>query len=497
LIPAYQVIYTISHFFVMSLRRTDIFNLTHTALMLFTVILILIACSSETITRAENNREIKYRINTDLLHEYEGFLKIPGVGFQEFFDLGFPRTNYKFHHGSFYIRQRWSDFEPQEGVYAFGLVDGWLEECRKRGMALCLRFGDVAGAGWGDPHSVPKWLRDRPDVKVYDYDYRGTTYYTVDIGEPAVWQRLERLVRAFAERYDGHPDLALIEIGHVGLWGEWHNYVARHLLPSQEVCNAVIDLYHEVWKETPLTINDDANYYVLDEAKWTVTSFFPRIAQYGRCGWRGDGFGSGAGEEYDFHKKAYWPLHNAYPDLWRNGPVGLEPLVTFGDTGTSPKEAIDDAIAWHTTHIHNKWAVIPDAWLPEIERLMKVVGFRLVLRNLYFTRLVAPEGFGLAINMDWENTGIAPPYRDHRIALRLRDINDKVHAVTITGESIKGWLPGKKNISVKYEFPNDLPEGDYSLEMGLVFHSSIGHDIPIANQGRTREGWYVLGDVNL
>ena len=56
--------------------------------------------------------------------------------------------------------------------------------------------------------------------------------------------------------------------------------------------------------------------------------------------------------------------------------------------------------------------------------------------------------------------------------------------------SIPGWLPGEKNISVNYKLPEDLKKGDYNLEMGLVFHNAIDHTIPIANKGKTSDGWY-------
>jgi hypothetical protein len=45
--------------------------------------------------------------------------------------------------------------------------------------------------------------------------------------------------------------------------------------------------------------------------------------------------------------------------------------------------------------------------------------------------------------------------------------------------------------------PADIKTGDYDLEMGIVFHSSIKHVIPIANQGKTYDGWYSLGSIKV
>ena len=124
------------------------------------------------------------------------------------------------------------------------------------------------------------------------------------------------------------------------------------------------------------------------------------------------------------------------------------------------------------------------------------LGFRLVLRNLTFDKVVA-VGSTITISMKWENLGIAPPYRDHRIAFRLKDESGANHAVTITEMSILGWLPGEKDITIDYKLPADLKAGNYDLEMGLVFHSSIEHTIPIANKGKTTDGWYTLGSLKV
>jgi hypothetical protein len=176
--------------------------------------------------------------------------------------------------------------------------------------------------------------------------------------------------------------------------------------------------------------------------------------------------------------------------------VALEPCGTFGGFPTSPKVVVDDAISWHATFIQNKSNSIPADWIPDIERLVMKLGFRLVLRNLTFDE-VFTAGSEIPISMKWENLGIAPPYRDHRIAFRLRDENGENRAVTITEMSIRGWLPGEKGITVNYKLPADLPTGNYDLEMGLVFHSSIEHTIPIANKGKTTDGWYEAGNLKV
>jgi hypothetical protein len=157
---------------------------------------------------------------------------------------------------------------------------------------------------------------------------------------------------------------------------------------------------------------------------------------------------------------------------------------------------VDDAIAWHATFIQNKSHYIPVEWLPEIELLVMKLGFRLVLREIEYEKELKP-GSDLLIIMKWQNLGIAPPYRDHRIALRLKNSNGENKVVKITDTSILGWLPGDKVVSISYEIPAEIEPGNYELQMGVVFHSSIEHVVPIANFGKTEDGWYMLGSVEI
>jgi len=421
-----------------------------------------------------------------VLQEDKGFLQIPGVGWQTFFRTASEdpsMTRLRFKSGCAYMRWTWGDLEPVEGQYAFAMIDEWLAKCRQDNQALAFR---VMLSWPGHEGTIPQWLLDKGIKYIYSECPQEGAHYEVDMEEPIVKKYHEKLIRALGERYDGHPDIALVDIGSVGLWGEWHIYCDPVLMPGDAERKAIIDLYYEAFPNTPLTsLVDDRPNVLYANAK-------------GRSGWRGDCWGNGdePGGGWNHHKDSYWPMVNLMPDGWKTGTVALEPCGTFGGYPTIPSVVVNDAVAWHATFIQNKSNGIPANWLPDIERLVMKLGFRLVLRKIDFDE-TASAGSDLTIDMNWENLGIAPPYRDHRIAFRLRDENDEIHAVTITDMSILGWLPGNKNINVTYKLPADLQIGKYYLEMGLVFHSSVEHTIPIANKGKTSDGWYALGSLDM
>lgn len=461
----------------MNIRKYNLFSTS--GLYRWSPLRILLICLVLGCSHADNPGD-------EILQEDDSFLQIPGVGWQTFYRTqkddpsmaGLP-----FKSGCAYVRWTWGDLEPQEGQYAFGLIDSWLEKCRESNQALAFR---VMLSFPGHEGTIPQWLLDKGIKYTYSACPEEGAHYEVDLSEPLVWQYHEKLIKALGARYDGHPDLALVDIGSVGLWGEWHNYCDTALMPSDSIRKAVIDLYYEAFPNTPLTaLVDDKPNVLYANSK-------------GRSAWRGDCWGNGdaPGVGWNHHRDSYRPMADMMPDGWKQGTVALEPCGTLGGYPTPPKSVVDDAISWHATFAQNKSNPIPANWLPDIERLVKKLGFRLVLRSVSFDK-TATAGKELPVTTTWENLGIAPPYRDHRIAIRLKDNNGNNLGVSVTNMSIMGWLPGKRSVNLTYHIPSDLAAGDYGLEMGIVFHSSVDHTIPIANKGRTTDGWYSLGNIRV
>jgi hypothetical protein len=423
------------------------------------------------------------------LVEYTGFLKIPGVGFQTFFRFEDEDPNLQqmpFRSGSAYFRWMWLELEPEEGVYNWDLIDSHLARAYDNGQTLefrvMLEYPRAYEVG------IPQWLVDK-GVHMRWTNCEGQDYYSPDLEDPIIKNHHTQLIKALGARYDGHPDLGSVDIGSVGLWGEWHEYCHPELMPSREERSAIIDLYYESFPNTPLIA-------LVDDKEGIEYA-----ANKGRSAWRGDCWGNylpeGAG--WNHHADSYWPAHHLIPEAWKNGPVALESCYTMKswyDEGNAIRTIVDDAIDWHATLAHNKSDYIPQKFKSEIERLVMKLGFRLVLRKIDYEKMVNP-GSSITIKLDWENLGIAPPYRDHCIALRLRDNQDDTHAMLISDQSIKGWLPGPTKVDVEYSLPDDLLSGSYALELGLVFHNAPDRIVPIANQGKTEDGWYEVGNINM
>jgi len=451
-------------------------NLIKIPLIYFLLIIINLSCSID-----KSDNEITQ------FNEDKSFLQIPGVGWQTFCCTADDDNSLKylrFKSGTAYYRFYWSKLEPQEGQYAFDMIDDLLKRCHENNQALALRIMCEDPTG---QEGLPQWLIDK-GIKLNYTDCEGA-HYVPDIGDDIFSYYHTKLIKAFGERYDDHPDLAAVDIGSVGLWGEWHIYCDPALMPDREIRTKITDLYFESFPNTPLIAlaNDETN---VDYAMLI-----------GSCGWRGDSWGDvdDSQDDWAHHPDLYWPTNNRHPLAWKSGAIALEPGVpgnTMSGWTTPIADIVDDAIAWHVTYAQNKSAPVPLAYIHEIERLVMKLGFRLFLENIYFERS-AKSGSDLSITMRWMNLGIAPPYRDHRIALRLKSSEEENKAVVITDSSIKGWLPGEIPLTLNYGIPDDLVPGLYELEIGIVFHSSIKHTIPIANFQKTSDGWYRMGKIQI
>ena len=418
--------------------------------------------------------------------EFTGRMQTPGVGFQTFYEFADTNSNTTDHYpntGSAYIRYYWEILEPTEGQYNFAMIDEHLARARANNQTLEFRIMLMDGVG----NRIPQWLTDKgvPNVA-------GTNF--LDVENQVTHAAHDDLVRAIGERYDDHPDLGSIDIGSVGFWGEWHTYTAQAAMPSVTEQKRIVDLYHEVFPKTPLVGLIGA---------WNIEDGNSNVLQHiidkGRTGWRGDSWGDALDDGWNHHDDVYLPGAASIPDAWKYGPVAMEPGEPNGTMpfDSSITRAVDDALLWHTSLIHNKSDVIPTEYLPELDRLVDKLGFRLTLRKATFDNILSLDEPN-TIAIEWENLGIAPPYRDHRIAFRLVNEAGEQQAVVTTEQSVQGWLPGDKQVSVDYSIPENLnlDRGEtYHLEMALVFHSAIDRLLPIAIEGKTVDGWYRLSTI--
>ena len=421
--------------------------------------------------------------------ETDELLASPGMGWQTFHRFADDDPNLgDLPSGSAYFRLYWRDIEPTDGEIDFAQFDELLERARNAGQKLAFRVMCVGTDR--DAMHVPDWLRALgcPGWE-FMYGDRGPVRWTPDMDSELFQDRHFRLIRELGRRYDGHPDLDLVDMGTVGLWGEWHMSGTGLDVPSAETRRTIIDTYIAAFPTTPKVM-------LIGDADGMVQ------ATSASCGWRADCLGDMGGFSDDWnHMEGMYPIRiretNA-EEAWRRGPVAFETcwdMRKWAAEDWDIRHIFDYALDYHASYLNNKSAPIPDGGLPEVERLLRRLGYRLVLRSLTHPTTMR-VGETHTVQMTWANVGVAPPYHDYRVAVRLRAEGGEATA-HVTDATVRGWLPGEHGVTTTIAVTDEIAAGEYSLDVGVVAPTTRAADVPIAIAGRLADGWYSVGRVTV
>jgi hypothetical protein len=418
----------------------------------------------------------------------------PGMGWQTFnrFNDTDPALE-GLPSGSAYFRFYWREIEPKDGEIDFARFDEMLAHARRVGQKVALRVMCTGSKEYADS---PLWLRDA-GCKGTEVEYDGARHWVPDFADPVFLEKHGRLIRELGKRYDGNPALDTIDIGSVGLWGEWHmsgvNVVEtgkRIGMPPVEVQKAIITKWCDAFPKTPKValIGSEAG--------------MARTMREG-LGWRADCLGDMGG-----FSKTWSHMENMYPqaiakagaeDAWKNAPVAFEScwdMRKWKAEGWDIGAIFDFALAHHASYINNKSTPLPEGERPKVEALLRKLGYRLVLRSLEHAP-TARAGTPLALKMAWENVGVAPPYFAYNVALRLKRADAEPIVLTSRETSIRGWLPGAHNLDAPFLIPSTLAPGRYEIAIGVAEPQLGKPAVRLAIEGRDAEGWYPLSSVEV
>jgi len=442
--------------------------------------------------------------------ETEELLANPGIGWQTFGrtrdkDKNLPDWIPSTLH---YVRWGWGTVEPRPGEIDYAFLDRTLAESRAAGQKLAFRVM-CCSTYLGRPYH-PDWL-EKAGGKVLTVDYEGQQGFQIpDLDDVDTLARHLHLIQRLGERYDGHPDLDHVDLGTVGWWGEWHMSGSKTAkMPTMETRKQIIDAYVQAFRKTPLLM--------LIGGRECLTYAAERGA-----GWRADCLGDMGG-----FSKTWCHMRNAYPQLvqgaeveeaWRTAPVAWEScweMRRWVEEGWSLRYIFNYALALHGSCLNNKSAPLPEGEniRPEIERFLRRLGYRFVLKEMKHPQRAAAGG-ALAIATKWQNVGSAPCYRPYRVAYKLT--NAQGHTVVLPGTATANqWMPGSIQaftedfmqevpdlppgeivaVADRVALPTDMPKGQYDLAVGIVGQDSTEPVVRLAIQGRAADGWYPLSRV--
>jgi len=159
-----------------------------------------------------------------------------------------------------YLRVPWSYLEPKEGEFNWSLFDTPAQRWIAKGKRIAIRVS--CSESWLR-YATPKWVEEA-GARGVEFEFgkgpkAGGPLWDPDYLDPVFLKKLESFLAAMAQRYDANPNVAFIDIGSFGMWGEGHTGFSSRLNEEQTlaVTKRHIDLHVKHFKHTLLCISDD------------------------------------------------------------------------------------------------------------------------------------------------------------------------------------------------------------------------------------------------
>jgi len=433
---------------------------------------------------------------------FEGILTNPGMGVASFHDgygqklseADYPNT------GIEYERFYWSELEPQEGVYNFKLIDNAFTVAAQHqpAMNVGLRFMALDEPQAGS--KIPAWLIAK-GIKG-QWVENGKTFVP-DLTDPIFLQYAQKLLNTLGARYDGNPELAYLDIGMVGSWGEWHNsnftdVPALDKKYTPEQLSRYVDMHFSAFPKTPKIM-------LISGGKTLATA-----VQKG-AGWRADCWGDWHNFTPDWsHMRDDYPqrltaAQTAYPGFqqsWQHAPVSLE-ICGYMDEWQSiqhySREQVQATFDWalqhHASTLNLKSRRVPQEYRDIVDNALRHIGYRYRISRLAFPA-TAHAGQSITLDSLWQNEGVAPIYLPYHLRWRITTPSGESVMQQSTQDDLRQWLPGEHASRVTFTLPRDLPVGHYQFEAAITDDTHTPR-VSLANQNRSQDGWYPLASFEL
>jgi len=334
-----------------------------------------------------------------------------------------------------YLRLAWSYLEPEEGTFNWAIVDTPAQRWIAKGFQIALRIS-CSESNPDQPYATPKWVQ-----QAGAQGFRFTRGKGVDPGgtnwepkydDPVFLAKLDQFLAALAARYDGSPEVAFMDVGSFGVWGEGHTGGSTRLPYDARTVKLHLDLYRKHFKRTLLVVNDDFS----NQGRGLEVIHYARDLGMTL---RDDSILVDCGD------RAY---HHAYlADLfWPRLPVILE-MEHYGNSvsrgcwqdGSLYLKAIEDYRASYAS-VH--WW--PREFLEKnrdlVDKINLRLGYRLQLLEASWPAEVS-RSEPLLVGYRWRNAGVAPCYRGGHPAITLKDAKGGIAAVFVDQEFDVRTLP--------------------------------------------------------
>lgn len=361
----------------------------------------------------------------------------------------------------------WRELEPQDGDYRFAQWEaGTMRSPAAKDKRVVLRV-------WMDypnqPVGVPQWLIDA-GVKMNPYDDKEVGKgLSPDYGDPRLRSALAKLIAAMGKRWNKDPQVAYIQLGLLGHWGEWHTWPREELFAPDAVQREVIDGMRAAFPDKPL-MGRTATGYLSQPWMGYHDDMIPQ-----------DTIGP---EDWKFLSN----LKAAGRDAnWKVAPTGGEMVPGaagryLGAEWPLLLRAVEEGhLTWIGPYCPTMFAGKAPEYRARAEELSRRLGYEFRLERLRLD--------GSKVRLTGRNQGVAPFYERWPVRLALLDKTGKAIATSDAPSDVRTWRPGP------FAFDATLPKGTkgpYRLAIGVIDPWTHRPAVRFANRLPVVDGWTVL-----
>jgi hypothetical protein len=391
-----------------------------------------------------------------------------------------------------YLRLPWAYIEPEEGKFDWSVVDAPAQRWIDKGLQVAFRFS--VSESWMR-YATPKWVADA-GAKGYNFTVgkgvdEGGPFWEPDYADPVFLEKHGHFVAAAAARYDGNPNVAFVDVGSFGVWGEGHTFASTQLKYSADVVKKHIDLYTKYFTKTLLAANDDFSFQGDESIQYALEKGLTL---------RDDSILVQPPPDSYFHAamaQQFWPKlpvileHEHYQGSIARGAWNRDLFM----------QAIED---YHASYMCIHW--FPHEFLEKerelIDRVNKRLGYRLQLREAAWPNC-AKLSEGIRFESKWANAGVAPCYPGGFVTFTLKDAQGGIVAVFVNESfDVRGLSvmpPGEtavQSTASSNHFAPNMPAGKFNVFVSVGQRDGTPKiALPLDNEDGHRR--YLLGAIEI
>jgi hypothetical protein len=364
-----------------------------------------------------------------------------------------------------YLRIPWSYIEPAEGRFNWAVLDGPAQRWVAKGKRIALR---ITCAESFMRYATPEWV-EKAGAKGYNFGREGEAadgpYWEPEYDDPVFLAKLDHFLAALAERYDGNPEVAWIDVGSFGVWGEGHTFASSKRPWSAATVKRHVDLHVKHFKKTLLAANDD---FVSQERGQESIDY----AREKGLTLRDDSILVQGGANAYFHADMAAPFWPRLPVILESEHYGGSKKRGNWKDGAQYLDAVE---AYHASYASIHWW--PREFLNEnrdlIQRMNQRLGYRIQLVEASWPTEVKAGG-PWRWSAAWRNAGVAPCYGGGFPAVTLKDEKGGIAGVfaspTFNVRALPVAPPGKAEAKAQEEtflLPFNLKPGTYEVYVSI------------------------------